>query len=241
VPEVGKWEHTTRLYISSGKIETPSGTDLLLAPGGDVDFNGGNLKNAVNIFASETITNKIGTADKTVMYGDGSNLTGVVGVATGWQLAEKITVAADTTDVDMTGLDIDADDAYWLILDLKNPLTTDTTYRMYFNADTTDTNYWRQFFDVTGTALSSMRVNNPTTMWNNVGLSLMAYFHIIRPGDGKTHWWTCQEYHTGNSLVKRMENGEYQPNVNITQITIHATKVGGIGAGSRILRFRVVS
>jgi hypothetical protein len=49
---------------------------------GNLNMGGKNILNAANINASETSTNIIGTAGKTIFYGDGSNLTGLSGGGT---------------------------------------------------------------------------------------------------------------------------------------------------------------
>jgi len=171
----------------------------------------------------------------------GRNLT-VGGIAFGlWQKIRAVEVTADCDYVDFTGLDINADGGFYIILaTIKNPTTNVVNYRIYINGDYTDSNYYYQDFVAGGTDVAAMRANCPNiTIIDGGGERCFTVIYVTRDPDGYFRAMSITNTLTGSAIELFMRTVCKTATVtNITSIRIASSVAGGIGVGSRFVLYR---
>jgi len=147
----------------------------------------------------------------------------------------EINVATNTTDIDIAGLDVDRDKAYFIESSIENPTATNSEIYIYFNKDYTDTNYFTQWVYFRGTTQEQGKENYPLLLFLIAGASGFCYGEILRTPDGLPRWEVKGTCGRGVSLAQFQGGGHRDIAENVTSIRIHSTVTGGIGAGSRII------
>lgn len=163
----------------------------------------------------------------------------------GWELIKDITVAADATQVDITGLDGDEDEQYQMVVVIDNPdavLASDMKLR--FNGDS-GANYNRQSSTWDGGgAPGANRATSQTEIdlaWSISATfrGIMSFMISASKGDGR--WRTLQGHNYSGSAapIGHTAFGEWENAVdNITELSLFSANADTIGAGSRIWLFR---
>jgi len=160
-------------------------------------------------------------------------------IPVGWEKVAEVDVTVDTTTITITGLDLDASKVYHMFLKVKNPTGVPAGYALFFNGDTTLTNYYKQYILGDGTSLSGNRENNPYFLGVTAGESAFVSFVIMRPPDGLARW-ANRNCELKSSLLKAaIIAGCYEIAGNVTQIDVWSNQAGGIGAGSKLILFGV--
>lgn len=113
-----------------------------------------------------------GAVDSTKLSG------GVIGVE------DSQVLGSDTTEIEYTGLAIGTAKFYILHLQGANGTGNNAGYRLYFNGDETDTNYYMQLLSVDSTTVSSSRSNSPVILQVDGNVSYVATINIYRDQAG---------------------------------------------------------
>jgi len=162
-----------------------------------------------------------------------------------WEKVAEVVPTANTDIVSITGLDLDADKAYLLILSIKDPTTETVYYRVCVNADYTFTNYYNQRLRVASIEVSAKRENLPCYIGADLGKSTQGHVVITRPAGDKVGFNLVGVRNLTSSIELFLHAAVYNVVANVTQINIYsygtatAGLVSGIGAGSRIMLFKV--
>jgi len=158
-----------------------------------------------------------------------------------WEVLADVTLTVDSDFVDFTGLDINSDGAYRLIGSIRNPTGSETQTRLYVNADYTDTNYYAQCIQGSGTSVSAGRSNAPNIGNVGAGASSLLELTIVRnPASGKTIAKSIVNRFDGGSLIALLFTIQHQVSqTNVTELRIAVTVAGALGAGSRFILARV--
>lgn len=170
----------------------------------------------------------------------------VAAIGDGWELIEDITVPADTTQVDITDLDGNADEQYQMVVIIDNPdAVLNCDMKLRFNGDS-GANYNRQSSTWDGGgAPGANRVTGQTEMdleWdiNATVRGIMSFMISASQEDGR--WRTLQGHNYSGSEAAPLGHtafGEWENAVdNITQISLFSANADTIAAGSRIWLFR---
>ena len=75
-------------------------------------------------------------------------------------VGENTVAGAAATTLTLSGLDLNADECYQISVEIDNATGSATTVSLYYNADTTATNYDEQVATAFGASLAAARANN---------------------------------------------------------------------------------
>jgi len=167
---------------------------------------------------------------------------GAGGITAGWEKIAEIDVAADTTTITVTGLDINTDKVYHLLLKVKNPTGSVCDLRIYIENDLTDTNYYSQHHHVHGTACDNVIRNYPEITRVEAGQEAFISLLMVRTPDGEMRFLSMSAMTVTSVFALEVHAGRYVPAIaNITRIDIQASVTDSIGAGSKLIIFGVAS
>jgi len=173
----------------------------------------------------------------------GANADPTWAIAGGWYRIYNTTVATDTQYVDITGLDINTDRCYLMLLNVKNDdAVNPSKYYLYVEGDYTDTNYsFQQLYSV-GATVGTEAGDGPYIGAAGALEEAVATIHIFLNPDGHYH-----ANSVGNGLVSGSLYTRHlglRRNITLTNITsmrLYATNAIGIAAGTKIDLFKVVT
>jgi len=162
------------------------------------------------------------------------------GVAGTWQKVAEVSPTTDVTEIDITGLDLDAAKFYMICYTLRNPTSSTTYYRICYNGDFTATNYYRQHMYASGTGLGAGRGNDNLIATIYAGVEYTSMSILSRPAGQRPTWsptfYTSQRW---SNLTIESYMVVYYTETNVTRITIRSDAAGGIAAGSKVIIFKV--
>jgi len=138
------------------------------------------------------------------------------------------------TEFDITGLDINTHKFYLIVITFKNPLGVGTEYRLYFEGDFVDTNYYTQHLGASGGSVSAVRNNFPDMGYLAAGERGFHVVYVIRDVDGYPRANVRFNKRIDTVLITEKSLVHKISQANITRITFRAVESGGIGAGSKI-------
>lgn len=182
------------------------------------------------ILRGSTVINKIykGT---TVIYelADGTYL----------ELIEDVTISTAVTSVTLSGFTATKEDTLVLVSDFHNNVATAYTFSIYFNNNTTATNYYKQRIGVNATTIFASRDNN--NFFADVGDNdkTLSVCDIKLTNDGyitsqssvtrnyDTLPWLFEYYGTSTFITP-----------SITEVNIFVDQTNGIQTGSRFQLYR---
>jgi len=171
-------------------------------------------------------------------HADGSITSPKLAFAT-WEKVAEVTTTATVTTISLTGLDLDAAKVYMMIIRLANPTGGAVGYRCYYNGDTTDANYYNQNFVISGTTISAGRVNDATIMYISAGQEATVVSYIQRDPAGYVRNLAIGMRSDPASVNTNQRHQTWVTTANVTRIDISSVPADGIGAGSRVILFKV--
>jgi hypothetical protein len=159
--------------------------------------------------------------------------------------AEKvadITVTSNTTQVDITGLDIQKDSEYLLVTDSKAG-TGDFFAHLAVNGNTTLSNYYSQRISANGSSVNPSRINGANFMVSGTNQgNAMTHTHIKLSNIGA---YTAQSYcirRTGSStaMIENFAISSTAENItSITQLNLIAATANDFGVGTRLHLYKL--
>jgi len=192
-------------------------------------------------FSGDLLTSgllKAGTTPVTLTKAAGDVLMDALEKGTLEKLAE-VDAATDITTMTITGLDLDASKAFLLLFKVANPTASSAAYRLFFNNDTTETNYYFQALWVTGTTIAAGRWNKPELIFLDAGYEGFATCYVMRPPDGLPRYFASVVRRSGSEVILASNAGSWVTAANVTRIDVSASVVNGIGVGSKLILFGV--
>lgn len=181
-----------------------------------------------------------GTANevlKTAGAGANPSWTAQVGALT--KTADTVVSGSAVTSIDFTGLDLDAAKAYFIVVRLMNASATSRSVSMYFNNDTTATNYYEQLIDGDGSTAAAARANNAVVQTMPVSESSTGFYVIAREV-GKVKTIGMMTNNDGSALSIQNHSHVWDVTAtNVTRITFTSAGADTIEVGSRIMIFSV--
>jgi len=159
-----------------------------------------------------------------------------------WILVEEKEITANTTRVTFSNLDLNSAKAYMLLFNVRNPTVYSVSYRLFYNGDEVETNYYNQHLTASGTSVVARRGNNAIFADAfSPGMSSLSVYFIRRLPDGHVSGNGLPHYNEGDTLAARFRIHHYNKTVdNVTRIDIVAGRTGAIGKGSSMLLFKAM-
>ena len=187
--------------------------------------------NNINQFTlTSNISNTLGAGSRIQIY----RLTA--------QKVADITVASNTTQVDIAGLDIKKGDEYLLVSDMVSSGSSNSQINLCVNNNTNLSGYFRQVIVASGGGTGAERVNRAeiTTLIQNA--RSLGYSHIKLSNIGA---YTSQSYgmrRMGETILELENNSVSSTAENITSITqlnLFSSVSNAIGSGTRFQLYKL--
>jgi hypothetical protein len=167
--------------------------------------------------------------------GPSGNVLAQLYPSSSFQKVAEVTVSSNTTSVSLTGLDINTAKMYILQFLVKNAGTA-CFYYLFVNNNTTQTNYYTQYFGVGGTGTNAQRANDARFNYTNASSESFVCSFIGLTPDGKYKALTIDGRQTGSSTEVDLEFASSTFTMsNITDLTIQAGSANQIAAGSKVI------
>lgn len=170
-----------------------------------------------------------------------------IGIGSRFQLyrlkAKKVAdiiVSSATTQVDITGLNIDKDSEYMLVSDISNPTAFSPTYSLFANGNNAQTQYYRQYLYASNTTVSGGRANSNELSMSGGNNKSFAVTYIKLTNNGYLAIQTSEsrDYSTLLNLMKQYMASTFTIS-SITYLKIESNVTNAIGIGSRFTLYRL--
>jgi len=186
-------------------------------------------------------TSKLSGTISTSQIADGAVTPVKLSFAT-WEKIAETTVSSDTSYVEFTGLDINADGPYVLFADILNSASADGSYFCFVNNNVYAPDYHNQVMYADGSTVAGTRIDGPVCQWLPAGDTGIAFIFITRDCGGFYRYISLTTGHDMASVqVKYYGGGMTNPVTNITSIIIKSYETNGIGADSYFVLWKVMS
>jgi hypothetical protein len=192
-----------------------------------------------NLTFNDPITSITFTANQTNGIGDGSRIQI-------YRLdAEKvadITVASDTTQVDISSLSIGKDSEYLLVADIAKGASGSSVVGLYVNDNTTATNYYSQRIEGNDSTAAADRFNSAffTNLFDSTRSMIYAHIKLSEIGA-----YTAQSYtisHAGTTTLTLRNffiSSTSEAITSITKLNVKSDVASGIGSDSRFTLYKL--
>lgn len=196
----------------------------VIAPAYDTET--GQVSGAEITAGTETEIRVYSPADVAAMaatHGGGSGAMSVLGVTT-------IAGAAATT-MTVTGLDLSAYEAFKVIVKLKNATGSAADISMFYNSDTTATNYYRQYAITSSTSTTGQRANDAIITYLSASTGGIIKMDIAEDVDGYPYALAFAAA-GGSGIVIRNIYHHWTTAANVTSITLSSSVANSLDIGS---------
>lgn len=236
---IGNQTETSLSYLKISQNDKLNAFSNLPLRNDSLLFNSFQYTTSINSFSSG-ITSLTFTASET--NGLGANSRIQIYRLTAEKVADVL-VNSNSTQVDITGLDIKKGDEYLLVSDYlfgTNPSNIDL--RLFINDNTTPTNYYSQVIGATGSSSFSVRLNTALFVGTSNSISSVAYSHIKLSNIGA---FTAQHYElrsNGSSLPivdNAFVSSTAENLTSLNKINIVSSLSNAIGTGSRFQLYKL--
>lgn len=215
----------------------------------DIADLGGGLENPMTTAGDMIVGGASGAPERLPIGSNGDVLSVVAGVPT-WgtgggggamTLIDTATVAGSAvTTVTISGLDLATDGSYHIIFQITNATASSVILSMFYNADTTATNYYNQVVVGAGT-LSGARVNTGRIVESAASSFACGTIDIIRePNSGRPRAICWASRDEPASIVMQGSSHIRTNSANVTSITFSSSVASAIGIGSTFKVFKIV-
>lgn len=198
-----------------------------------------NLADLADVAATAPSDGQVLTFDTTNGWQPETPAAGSGGAMT--HVGTATVAGAAATSITLSGLDLAADQCYRLEIALKNATASTAAIALFYNGDTTTTNYHRQLSTLIGSATPvGSRINSA----NVVGLSGSGYTEgsasILNGRDGKpvAHLHVARDRTTNFGFQQCSHH--WVTTANVTSITISSDVAAALDIGSYFKVFKVV-
>jgi len=167
------------------------------------------------------------------------SILGIGGIYEGFQKIAEVDVIANSTIVDLSGLDGDLDKIYLLVLLIKDASGYPQVVLLYPNALTT--NLSCQMLRADGTTVSAGRDTIHIRLGDiDVGYAQGFFSSIIYAESGvQRRTFTPNSYRGGTAINWLAYAGLWNDTTTkITSLRLESSRTNGIGAGSKIILYR---
>lgn len=153
-----------------------------------------------------------------------------------------ITTTSDTTQVDITGLNLDETNELLLVSDIQNGTASNANIELFFNNDTASTNYYKQELSADSTTISAGRTNDAIlTRLDATNGDTVCYTNVKLTNSGYPMAQGNSIREVGTSGVNLLKDYLTKTGTvtSITQLNLKASVTNAIGTGSRFKLYKL--
>jgi len=150
-----------------------------------------------------------------------------------------VTLTSPATQVDFTGLDLDAAKAYMVWIGHKGANVASCWIKMNYNDDTVETNYDSQHLYSVGTTITTYHADRADFVWHEQNQKSIAVGYIIRPSGGQPRAICYNNTREDTSMELWLFYHMWVTSANVTKISFRALTAGAMDTGTRITIFRM--
>lgn len=157
------------------------------------------------------------------------------------KLVDVIVSGSAVTQVDISGLNIGKGEEYVLVFEIVNPTASVPSFRLFANANYTDTNYYAQTLQVDNATIGASRVNIASLGYAQPNNKLFGMAKIKLTNNGYFVFQVDGNYDVGLStfyLATRNTTSTFTM-TSITSLRIFSIVASSIGIGSRFQLYKV--
>lgn len=200
--------------------------------------------------AGDIIVGGVSGAPTRLPIGTSGQVLGVVGGALAYTsggggggamtlvASETVSGSAQTT-VTLSSLDLAADGCYMILFSIQNVVASTATYSMFFNGDTTATNYQNQPIVGAGATISGGRANNGRIAEVAASSYVTGEIKIQRDVSGRPRSICWANRDEPASIVMQGIAHVRANTANVTSITFSSSVASSIGIGSSFKVFKI--
>lgn len=157
-------------------------------------------------------------------------------------VGEEAIAGSAATTLAISGLDLDAHEEYYVRVNISNATGSPADISLFYNADTTATNYDRQQLNANGTSITGNRANNAVISGMAANGVSSFTIRIGRRADD-TVGAISEAVREGTTaiLLQLMAHAWRTTATNVTGITVSSSVANSIAIGSRIRVFRITT
>ena len=161
-----------------------------------------------------------------------------------YELIADINVTTNTTQIDFDNLNITKDDELRLVYTFTQNVSGFEVYRLFVNNNTTNTNYWNQQLEASGSLLKASRENANLLTFAETNIKTSGFADIKVSNNDRfvaQNHFTYRIGSNANTIQQRNYNLVSTFAVSsITSLSLQTTNTNGIGVGSRLQLYKVV-
>ncbi len=155
----------------------------------------------------------------------------------------KLVVTAEVTgsaatSIDITSLDLDADGSWLIVIEMQQGASGGQV-DLFFNGDTTQTNYDRQQFSVSHTTFSGSRANDAQFFDTSADDDHFIVAQLARTVDGRVRTVHIGTFDEAASMRFQGYAHAWRTSGNVTQLTLTNTAANGFAVGSKVKIYKL--
>ena len=167
-----------------------------------------------------------------------SSTGGVGGVGMSYVGSATVTGAAATT-LTISGLDLDTDHTYYCEVVGDNATASNANINLYYNSDTTVTNYNRQSLIANNTTVAGARANDGIAIPILANDNFTSRIWITGAFDSDTRAELVSNYGAGSGIIWRAFAHQWTSTANVTGITLSCSVANSLAVGTYIKVWKV--
>jgi hypothetical protein len=157
----------------------------------------------------------------------------IPGSGSGFTFLGTATVSgAAATTLTLSGLDLSAYKAWFVTIALENATGSTASVSLYYNADTTATNYREQALTGNGTSASAGRANDGIVIALTANETSTGTFIIQKDRDGKARCISCQNRGAPAAIIMQFIAHMWDSATNPTGMTLSSSVSNSLAIGS---------
>lgn len=161
-------------------------------------------------------------------------------ISGGWEVVQKTVLTSAAASITMSGLDVNTDVSYILFYRVLNNVAAVRVLYLFFNGDTTASNYHSQKLAVGHTSVAGYRYNDPRIGGVNANDNCCGWVFVSRDPTGYARWHVLTSKNTPASVAIQNFCGAKSATVaNITSLQLAVNSAGNdLAIGTSILLCR---
>lgn len=216
--EVRNLDEDARLYVFDGAGWVPG------ISSGDVSYD-----NAISGLTADNVKEALDEL---------ASLVGLSGVAMTHVGSATVTGSAASV-LSISGLDLSADESYCIEIQLENATGSTANISLYYNSDTTATNYYVESVSADNASLVSSRANTGLINTLPANECMGGRMWISNDRGGKPRARVDSSRDAAASIVFRSVSHIWNSATNVTGITISSSVSNSLAVGSKIRVFKI--